>query len=243
MLIEFTYGAHDFSHWNYTSSYYNDESIRHIIREWGERCTKGGTYSMQLVNIKDSILFGIVTSGLPSKCILYFDVLKKKFYLTANISNIYSHVTGGYAKASSAQSSNPYDAFDWGDHYTEDHKYFCYEVPDECFEDFYDEIKPYYEYDFNKKLLQLCLHSFNFIMQEPQTSPINPVPEHRTKSSFQMDCDSIFWEVLVLDMFEGNLFKEFDQKYPSTTNSFKEVLVKVQNNYLSTGDNYYDPTN
>lgn len=246
MLVEFTYGAHDFAHWHYTSSNYNDNSMRSIIREWGDRCTRGGTYSYQLVNIKDSILFGILTSGLPKKCVLYYDVLKKKFYLTSTVSSIYNHVTQGYAKSSSSTRSYPHDAFDWGEHYNDERDDFCYEVPDECFEDFYDEIKPYYEYDFNRKLIKLCNESFNFIMRESSDNctPVDPKSESSSdRSSFYIECDSIFWDVLVHDMFEGNLYNEFNAKYPRTTASLVEVLIKVQNNYLTTGDNFYDPRN
>jgi len=237
MLIEFAYGAREFKHWS--ASYNNyQQTLRDVITEWGAQHSRGGNGSTQLIKISDSLLFGLVTSGLPTDCILYYDVLGKKMYLTGRISNIYDYRNNnmGYAKTT-GHSKSPHDSFDWGECYRQGDSDFCFEVPDECFEDFYDEIKPYYEYDFKKCLTELCGISFNCIVDE------SPAPSSgmNTRDAFYLDCTSWFWEVLMYDMYEGNLYQEYLNAYPRTVEPLVNLITNVQNYFLTHGQNSYDP--
>lgn len=246
MLIELTYGARSFKNWYGSSNSVHAPTQKEIINNWGSHYTDGTYIDKQLIDIPNTLIFSILSTGLPDSCFLYYDFLEQKIYFTGSIHNIYNFKNGsnvGYAKSS---NSVPYDAFDWGGSYfTNKDSSFCEIVPDECFEDFYEVIKPYFEYDFTKKLVKLCTESFNFICTNDEPAPVAPDSDYSSNKNerYRMKCSSDFWDVLIHDMFHGNLYKDFSEKYPHTVQSFNEVLVGLQNHYLTYDNIDYDPRN
>ena len=243
MLIEFAYGAGEFqNHWAYVSNTQPELTKKEIFNEWGGRCSKHGDYSYQLIDIDNSLIFGLITSGLPDKCILYYDVRCNKMYFTGNISNIYSFRNPGNMSKGYASLSTPHDSFDWGEYYKAYTSDFCFEVPEECFDDFYEAVKPYYEYDFTKQLVKLCNNSFNIKAGDSAPAPIAESTPKVIKS-YQLDCSAVFWELLIHDMFEGELYNSFSEKYYQTVEDLVNTLTGLQNHYSTYGNTYYDPRN
>lgn len=250
MLIEFSYGARDFTGWYRTvSNKPSTPEIEEIFQNWGYSHCNSEDFSKQLINVSNTLIFSTITAGLPDDCFLYYDVRDKKMFFTDSIHNIYNFKTAGGAAAygyAKTASKIPQDAFDWGGNYFDGKSSnFCEVVPDECFDDFLEEIQPYYEYDFKKKLLDMCTGSFNFLQGsehpvDPQDSDSNVRSKH---DSYKLKCDSVFWEVLINDMFHGELFKDFSTKYPRTVQDFLMVLNGLQTHYLTNDNIEYDPRN
>lgn len=248
MLIEFSYGARDFKQWYINTSSTHVPDTQEIFQNWGERHSDSSNFSKQLINISNALIFSTITTGLPENCFLYYDIKDKKMYFTSDIHNIYSFKHGSHGYSRSMRVALPQDAFDWGDNYESKRSDFCQVVPDECFEDFLEEVLPYYEYDFTKKLLNMCNSSFNYL-QAPSDAGSMSVPRVVSNKSpekqepFKLICDSVFWDVLVYDMFHGKLFKDFSTKYPRTVRDLLSTLNGLQNHYLTYDNIEYDPRN
>lgn len=244
MLIEFTYGARDFKSWYVGTSSNYVPNIEDIITNWGNSHTDGSNIGTQLIEIPNTLIFSILSTGLPDSCFLYYDIREKKIYFTGSIHNIYNFQHGGNTGYAKSSGTSPSDSFDWGDSYFKKrNSSFCEIVPDECFEDFLEIVQPYFEYDFTKKLVQLCTESFNFIYTSDEPVPIDNESSNNKNERFKMKCSSDFWNVLIRDMFHWNLYKNFSTQYPDTVRQFTQVLIGLQNHYLTENNTDYDPRN
>lgn len=244
MLIKFLYGNHyDNQPSGWGKFEFNTESA---LKNWGERyCNYEDANREQLVQISDTLIFGLLSSGLSNTCMIYYELSDNKIYFCNNLYDIDNYRNNGYAnKGYVTTNSNPgLNEFDWGESDEEENDYFCYEVPQECFNDFYEVLLPYIKFDFNRRLRAVCyeLSTYNQCDNEPVLSYEDDNYSNKNKRFQIRSCAGWFWTFLIKDMNSGTFYKEYNEKYPRSTSYLCNILVQVQNYYNFNGDTNYDP--
>lgn len=219
-----------------------DLSPEDVIRQWGNRYSSGNNNSnnMILVDIKNDLMFSILSTGINDDIIMSLDIKNKEIYLHNSMSDLYNYPnSNGPIPKASANYGSPYDLLDWGVHNYKDKEGLCIKVPDECFDDFYEVLLPYIKFNYKQKLVSIIQNLGNV---SARAAPQDYEVDYKNiDNRFKISCNSTFWEIFSYDFINGTLFDDLNSTENYITSKIHTAICGLNSHYLNTGNVDYDP--